>query len=222
MLKNFIAITLRNIIRQKAFSLITILGFSIGLAIFILISSFVTIDLTFDNFHDDVKNIYRVTTREDSEGENQVVYGITSGPLVKSLKEDYPEVTHSARITTMGLGFRKENGNDQQEEEAIRGFLLGADPDFFEMFNFPIIQGNTENPLVEPNGVYLSEEFAQRLFGEENPIGRPIYFGSYEDKYVAGILKNPPQNSHIFFGVVYPIDIELNPVWWDSWTNAAL
>jgi len=222
MLKNFIAITLRNIIRQKAFSLITILGFSIGLAIFILISSFVTIDLTFDNFHDDVKNIYRVTTREDSEGENQIVYGITSGPLVKSLKEDYPEVTHSARITTMGLGFRKENGNDQQEEEAIRGFLLGADPDFFEMFNFPIIQGNTENPLVDPNGVYLSEEFAQRLFGEENPIGRPIYFGSYEDKYVAGILKNPPPNSQIRFGVVYPIDLELNPVWWDSWTNAAL
>jgi putative ABC transport system permease protein len=222
MLKNFIAITLRNIIRQKAFSLITILGFSIGLAIFILISSFVAIDLTFDNFHDDIQNIYRVTTREDSEGENQIVYGITSGPLVKSLKEDYPEVTHSARIPTMGLGFRKENGNDEQEEEEIRGFLLGTDPDFFGMFNFPIIQGNTENPLVDPNGIYLSEEFAQRLFGDENPIGKPIYFGNYEDKYVAGILKNPPSNSQIRFSAVYPIDLELNPVWWDSWTNAAL
>jgi len=222
MLRNFFAVTLRNIIRQKAFSIITILGFSIGLAIFILISSLVTIDLTYDNFHNDSGNIYRVTTREDSEGENQIVYGITSGPLVKSLKDDFPEVINSVRITTMGSGFTRELGNDDAPPEEIRGYVLGADPDFFEMFNFPIIKGNDKDPLVDPHGVYLSEEFAQRLFGDENPIGKPVYFSGYEDKFVVGILENPPLNSHIRYSVVYPIDLELNPVWWDSWTNAAL
>jgi putative ABC transport system permease protein len=222
MLKNFFAVTLRNLIRQKAFSLITILGFSIGLAIFILISSFVVTDLTFDRFHKDIDNIYRVTTREESQGENEIIYGITSGPLVKSLKDDYPEVTQSVRISTMGMEVRRESGNDEQEHEPIQAYILGADPSFFEMFNFPIIRGNTENPLEDPNGVYLSEDFALRLFGDENPIGQPIYFSRYEDKYVAGILKDPPVNSHIRFSAVYPIDLELNPVWWDSWTNAAL
>jgi len=222
MLKNFISVTFRNIIRQKAFSVITILGFSIGLGIFILISSFGVTELTFDNFHENAKNIYRVTTHEESEGNNQIIYGITSGPLVKSLKEDFPEVSHSVRITTMGARFRTEQGNEEQESETIHGYVLGADPDFFKMFNFPILQGNDKTPLIDPNGVYISEDFAQRLFGEENPIGKPIYFVNYEDKYVAGILKDPPINSHIRFSAIYPIDLERNPIWWDSWTNAAL
>jgi len=222
MLKNFISVTFRNIIRQKAFSVITILGFSIGLGIFILISSFGVTELTFDNFHENAKNIYRVTTHEESEGNNQIIYGITSGPLVKSLKEDFPEVSHSVRITTMGARFRTKQGNEEQEPETIRGYVLGADPDFFKMFNFPILQGNDKTPLIDPNGVYISEDFAQRLFGEENPIGKPIYFVNYEDKYVAGILKDPPINSHIRFSAIYPIDLERNPIWWDSWTNAAL
>ena len=222
MFKNFISVTFRNLIRQKIFSIITILGFSIGLAIFILISSLVIIDLTYDTFHKDIKNIYRVTTREDSEGDNQIVYGITSGPLVKSLKEDFPEVSHSVRIASMGASFTREISNDDSPTEEIRAFLIGADPDFFEMFNFPIIQGNDENPLVDPHGVYLTEEFSEKLFGEENPIGKPIYFIGYEDKFVAGIIKDLPLNTQIRFSVVYPIDLELNPIWWDSWTNAAL
>jgi len=222
MFKNFISVTFRNLIRQKIFSIITILGFSIGLAIFILISSLVIIDLTYDTFHKDIKNIYRVTTREDSEGDNQIVYGITSGPLVKSLKEDFPEVSHSVRIASMGASFTREISNDDSPTEEIRAFLIGADPDFFEMFNFPIIQGNNENPLVDPHGVYLTEEFSEKLFGEENPIGKPIYFIGYEDKFVAGVIKDLPLNTQIRFSVVYPIDLELNPIWWDSWTNAAL
>lgn len=222
MFKNFVSVTFRNLVRQKAFSIITILGFSIGLAIFILISSQVIIDLTYDTFHEDINNLYRVTTREDSEGDNQIVYGITSGPLVKSLKEDFPEVSHSVRITSMGSSFTKEVGNDEVPPEEIGAFLIGADPDFFEMFNFPIVQGNDQDPLMDPNGVYLTEEFSERLFGEENPIGKPIYFTGYEDKFVAGIIKDLPLNTQIRFSVVYPIDLELNPIWWDSWTNAAL
>ncbi len=222
MFKNFISVTFRNLVRQKAFSIITILGFSIGLAIFILISSQVIIDLTYDTFHEDINNIYRITTREDSEGDNQIVYGITSGPLVKSLKEDFPEVSHSVRITSMGSSFTKEVGNDEVPPEEIGAFLIGADPDFFEMFNFPIVQGNDQNPLMDPNGVYLTEEFAKRLFGNENPIGEPIYFLGYENKFVAGIVEDLPLNTQIRFSVVYPIDLELSPIWWDSWTNAAL
>jgi len=122
----------------------------------------------------------------------------------------------------MGARFRTEQGNEEQESETIHGYVLGADPDFFKMFNFPILQGNDKTPLIDPNGVYISEDFAQRLFGEENPIGKPIYFVNYEDKYVAGILKDPPINSHIRFSAIYPIDLERNPIWWDSWTNAAL
>jgi len=121
---------------------------------------------------------------------------------VKSLKEDFPEVSHSVRITTMGARFRTEQGNEEQESETIHGYVLGADPDFFKMFNFPILQGNDKTPLIDPNGVYISEDFAQRLFGEENPIGKPIYFVNYEDKYVAGILKDPPINSHIRFSAI--------------------
>ena len=222
MFKNFISVTFRNLVRQKAFSIITILGFSIGLAIFILISSQVIIDLTYDTFHEDINNIYRITTREDSEGDNQIVYGITSGPLMKSLKEDFPEVSHSVRITSMGSSFTKEAGSDEAPPEEIPAFLSGADPDFFEMFNFPIVQGNDQDPLMDPNGVYLTEEFSERLFGEENPIGKPIYFTGYEDKFVAGVIKDLPLNTQIRFSVVYPIDLELSPIWWDSWTNAAL
>jgi len=222
MLKNYLTVIFRNIFRQKVFSAINIFGFAIGLAICMIITFYIIDDLSYDRFHHNSDNIYRLLTKDTST--TDLMYGITSGKLMEGIKDGVPEVEASTRITFNG---REEIRYYEPSEEAgnidpVHVRTLIADKNFFNVFSFSIISGNSIIPLDDPGGIYLIPEKAQQIFGEEDPIGKRVEFMGIEDAYVAGIVNQPPTNSSIRFECIVPLRIEWSPIWWDSWTNVAL
>ena len=224
MFKNYFKIAFRNLFRQKTYSLINIIGFAIGLAVCLTISFYVIDDLTFDRFHDNAKNIYHLLSMDSSKNEGALSYSITAGPLVATMADNIPEVEAATRVTTFrqeGFGRVLEDGEEQINDRTNVLCLLG-DTEFFNIFNFEILAGNIENPLEDLNGVYLTPTIAETLFPNEDPIGQPILAGRMENAYVAGIVQECPVNSHLQYQAILPLNIQSNPVWWDSWENLAL
>ncbi len=179
MIGNFFKVAFRNITRQKAFSAINIFGFAIGLAVCMIISFYVYDDLSYDRFHTNSEDIYRLLTKDTSV--EDLMYGITSGPLVAGIKEGVPEVLASTRVSNNGRdNIRRLDLEPDEDAEDIHTFTLIADTGFFDVFDFRIISGNSETPLQDPNGIYLTPEKAQQVFGDDDPIGKPIDFMEIE------------------------------------------
>lgn len=227
MFKNYLKIAIRNLWRQKTYSAINILGFAIGLSVCLVITFYVVDDLTYDRMHDQPENVYRLLTIDSSGSEGALSYAITAGPLVANLADNVPEIMAATRTTVFGLNLRRgEPGSETEntDQEILNFRSLAADASFFQVFSFPIIAGNRENPLADPAGVYLTSETARTLYGDENPVGKVLNTVNNNniDFYVAGILADVPSNSHLQFGAIVPLRIEINPVWWDSWENLAL
>ncbi|MCK5050618.1 MAG: ABC transporter permease [Candidatus Cloacimonetes bacterium] len=224
MLKNYFKIALRNLLRQKTYSFINIFGFAIGLAVCLIISFYVIDDLTYDNFHDKPEDVYHMLTVDNSEADGALSYSITSGPLMAGLVENVPEVIAVTRLTGFGrvnVGQVIENPEEQIEDQ-IQPLTLAVDEDFFKVFSFKILAGESENPMQDLSGIYLTPEIAEAVFPGEDPIGKPVLAGRLENAFVAGIVEAPPANSHLQFGMILPLNIERNAVWWDSWENLAL
>jgi len=221
MLKNYLITALRNIARQKTFSAINIFGFAIGLAVCMIISFYVYDDLSYDRFHEYSQDIYRLLTKDVSV--DDLMYGITSGPLVAGIKDGVPEILTATRISNNGgENIRRADIEIVEDAEDIHAFTLIADTGFFEVFDFKIVAGNSETPLLDPNGVYLTPEKAEQVFGDEYPIGKPVELMEIEGAFVAGIVERPPTNSSIFFECIVPFRLDWSPIWWDSWRNVAL
>jgi len=222
MFKNFFIIAIRNITRQKAFSAINIFGFAIGLAVCFIITFYVVDDLSYDRFHQNSQDIYRLLTA-DTSVEN-LMYGITSGPLVLNLADGVPEVEAATRVTSFGRSdiSRDDIELEGNEAEDIRVRTIVADKSFFNVFSFEILNGNSETPLEDLTGIYLVPEKAEQLFPDEDPIGKPVNFLEIENAYVAGIVASPPTSSSIQYDCIVPLRMEWSPIWWDSWTNVAL
>lgn len=224
MFKNYIKITLRNIKRQKIYSTINIAGLAIGLCISMVIAFYVRDDLTFDRFHDHAESIYRTMITRDVEGEGARVSAITSGPLLPAAKNELPEVLGATRVTSFGeqLIARRGTGTTENEEtNQVSAMSLVTDPGFFDVFSFKILKGDV-SALATPNGILLTPETARALFGEDDPMGQPLQIRPVKDAYVAGIVESPPSNSHIQFDIIFPLRVEMNPQYYDSWKNQAI
>ncbi len=224
MFKNYIKVAFRNLFRQKTYSFINIFGFAIGLAVCLIISFYVIDDLTYNMFHDKPEDVYHMLTVDNSEAEGALSYSITSGPLMAGLVDNIPEVMAATRLTGFGrvnVGQVLENPEEQIEDQ-IQPLSIATDSDFFKVFSFKILAGESENPMQDMNGIYLTPEIAEAVFPGEDPVGKPIVAGQLENAYVAGIVEAPPANSHLQFGMIFPLNIERNAVWWDSWENLAL
>lgn len=221
MIRNFFKVALRNIARQKTFSIINIFGFAIGLAVCMIISFYVYDDLSYDRFHVNSEDIYRLLTKDISV--EDLMYGITSGPLTAGLQEGVPEVIASTRVSHNGWEpIRRLDIESAENAEEIGVGTLIADTGFFKVFSFKIIAGEKDDPLVDPNGIYITEDRVEEIFGTDDPIGKPVEFMGLEGAYVAGIVATPPHNSSFRFQCIVPFHLEWNEVWWDSWRNVAL
>jgi len=216
MWRNIILTAIRNLMRQKVYSFINIAGFSVGLAVTLILSFYVYNDLSFDRFHRDTDRIFRVLTVDSSENE-ALSYSITAGPLIEGIPENVPEVEAATRIT---VG-RPNISLPDSDKEPIGVNSVVADVSFFKVFSFEILSGNKETPLQNLQGIYLTEELAAQLFEDDEPLNKPVRLNR-RDCFVAGIVRKNPTNSHINYDVIVPLDISVNPVWWNSWENLAL
>jgi putative ABC transport system permease protein len=187
-------------------------------------------DLTYDNFHEDAENIYRVLSTETTKS-GEMTYSITAGPLIPASKESIPEVVEAARVFAMGQPFVAPGNVPPNELSADNAFNLQgfiAEPEFLEIFSFDIISGDRGKALVDPNGILITPDAAELLFPGEDPIGKNITLqftgpgNNNIEPYVIGLIEKPPTNSHIQFQFIIPLRVETNPQWWDSWENLML
>ena len=212
MLKNYLIIFLRNIKRHKLYSLINILGLAVGIACTILILLWVQDELSFNQFNENINNIYWIA--EWSRGENLSGSVTALGP---ALKEDYSEILHFARSVNGKPRFLVEHGDQAFFEEIRMG-----DFSIFEMFTFPILEGSAESGRSDPNVVMFSQTKAKKYFRNENPIGKVITIDNQYDFKVVGVFKDIPHNSTIRFDMIVPLefaDVVFQPTYSNDWSN---
>jgi putative ABC transport system permease protein len=202
MLKYQFKIIRRNLVSNKLHSIINVAGLAIGISSFILIVMYVHHELTYDTFHENFNNIYKLTIGNNFN---------TAAPFAVIMKDKIPEIEKIVRIDTyMGGGksplLKAKKGNETENFHVKD--IIYADSTFFDVFSFKVIQGNGKTSLTEPNSIVLTESTANKLFGKENPIGKTIEFiGSNENPRlnytISAIIKDIPENSSIKFnGIV--------------------
>ncbi len=201
MLKNYLKIVLRNIKRHKGYSFINITGLALGMACCLLITIWVLDELSYDKFHENAARLYRVEENQHYSGRLFHV-NVTPYPLAPALKEEIPEIIDASRyVWAGGLLFRY--GDKVFFEDNIRA----VDPSFFHMFSFPLLQGDKNTALDSPYSLVLSEEIAEKYFGEEDPLGKVISINNQDDFTVTGIMKNVPHNSYLQFDIIIPYEL---------------
>ncbi len=196
MFKNYLIVALRNIKRNNIFSIINICGLAIGLAISSMILMYVVNELTYDRFHENQENIYRVTSILEAQG-NSFSGPITMAPLAPKLEADYPEVKHAARMSS------ERNPVVEYEDKLLhQSNVYYADPSFFDIFTINFIKGDPEKCFENPFSLVLTPETAEKYFGDDNPIGKILTFNSDNEYTVTGIVEKLPSNSHINFDML--------------------
>ncbi|MEX6685949.1 ABC transporter permease [Danxiaibacter flavus] len=193
MLRNFFKIAWRNLMRNKAYAVINILGLSMGIACCIVIFTLVSYHLSFDSFHKDKDRIYRLVT--EWHDENVGYSGAVPQPLGKTFREEFSFAEKTARVvdyrrTLISLPDEKEVKKFEEESG-----IAYAEPAFFDIFNFPMVKGNAQAALAAPNKALITEKMAKKFFGNEDAMGKTIRISNTTNFEVAGILKDLPPNT---------------------------
>ena len=197
MLKNYLKIALRNIKDQKGYSFINIASLAIGLTCCMLILLYLQYEFSYDRYHDEAQYIYRAVREHQG---SPAWYNSSEHPLAAALKEDFPEVIKATRVKKNDEYGVVEYNSKLFNEDGI----YFADQDFLEIFTFPLVQGDRRSALTEPFSVLLTQEMAEKYFGNEEPVGQILkikeWYGYKKYGYkIKGVLKNIPENSHFTF-----------------------
>jgi len=191
MLKNYFKIAFRNLLRHKAFSAINILGLAVGMTACFLIFLYVSFETSYDNFHTKADRIYRIVSDVKTPSET-IGSGITVAPLAINLKKDFPEVEDAVRLAADGFLVKKGNTKFQEERSVL------ADSTLFNVFDFPLAEGDKNTALKEPMSIVLSQTAAKKYFGDADPVGQQLLLtGAAINATVTGVMKDIPENSQI-------------------------
>lgn len=199
MLKNYIKIAFRNLFKQKVYSSINIFGLAVGLACFILILLFVQHELSYDRFYENADSIYRVVQQQP--GNNFLesdYYAVTPAPLATTLVDEFYEVTDATTIKDQSALLSLNNQHFWEKG-------LWADADFFDVFAFPLLRGNPKTVLDTPNSIVLTESLAQKIFGNQDPIGQTLLYQEQDLYSVTGLIADIPLNSSFTFTFITSI-----------------
>ncbi|MDR7132300.1 ABC-type antimicrobial peptide transport system permease subunit [Algoriphagus sp. 4150] len=188
MLKNYIKIAIRNLTRSKAFSILNIAGLGIGMASAILILLWVQNETSMDREHPKSDRIYMMYSR-DTFGGGLWAWNSTPKILAPTLEKDYPEIEKAVRVTDYA-DFLITVGNKKLNENGVF-----VDPEFFDVFDFPLLQGNPSSALDNPYNIVVTEDFARKLFGSVNAVGQTVKIDSADIFTVTAVLKNLPNNT---------------------------
>lgn len=221
MLRNYLKITLRNLWRNKTYSVITILGATISFAACFLILQYVGFEKSYDNFHKNKSSIYRITN--DRYQDNKLIqHGVITYPSVaKQMKSDFPEIKNFTRIIHWG------NYNIRNDETSFSETIAFADSAFLSMFTFPLIEGDVNTALAQLYSILFSESTARKYFGNDwknkNIIGKTVKLDNKYEMTVTGVFEDVPSNSHMHFDVLVSF-LSLSKFYGEqydnSWTNS--
>lgn len=193
MIKSYFLTAFRNILKHRSFSIINIFGLSISMAVCMLIILVVQDQLSYDNFHKNRDRIFRIQSKDNLSKIALSKFASTTWPLAKELKDNYPFVKD---IVALNTNFNGEGICDEKRFQ-VSGFF--ATPSFFNLFDFKLKNNLASKPLDEPYSIVLTEEVANKFFGDNDPIGKTIIFKRYGNLKITGVIPKMKQKSHIQF-----------------------
>ena len=197
MLKHYLSIAFRNLMKHGRFTIINILGLTISLTCCLLIFIFISHELSFDDFHVQADDIYRITY-EMSEEEQQRNIAITPNIIAPTLIREFPQVQSACRVYPSKSVLKFD---DQMYEESG---IIYADSSFLDIFDFAVLEGDSKSALDRPHTIVLTRRMAQKYFQEQSPIGKTLLSGSNLTPYeVTAVVENPPLNSHLDFDFIF-------------------
>ncbi|HWA32891.1 MAG TPA: ABC transporter permease [Cyclobacteriaceae bacterium] len=219
MIRNYFLIAVRNIMRDKVFSTINIVGLAVGITCFLALFLFIQDELTFDRYQSvvDSNQIYRVYVKMIVNG-SEDTNSKTSQMLGPTLQQNYPEVESYARVGYFGPRAFKYN------DKLFRsGSIYAVDSTFFKIFTLQFIDGNPATALTEPNSIVLTESAAKRIFGSENPVGRLLPTESGQNFKITALVKDFPRKSHFRCDYLESLSTyKINENWMDLWFTTYL
>jgi len=223
MIKNIFKVAIRHLFRNKGFSFINITGLAIGISACLLILIFVQQEISYDQFHTKKDRIFRLNKIVTPKTGGTEQHAISSGNMGPTLAADYPEVEQSLRL----LPWFDDILMIKDEQKLKISDVVFADANFFDIFDFSLLQGDPRTALKNPQSIVLTEETSQKFFGDQNPIGQTITGFQDLPYQVTGVIENPPHNSHLRFNALIswsstvPGIGALNWEWMNNWITQA-
>ncbi|MCF8369714.1 MAG: ABC transporter permease [Bacteroidales bacterium] len=196
MLRNYFISAIKQLLKNRWFSVINITGLSIGLVCSFLIFLNVHTELSYDKHFKDSGDIYRLAVNSRM-GDNQFQAAVTGGPFAQTLENELPEVIGHTRLREGRMTLLSSGEKNFYEEN-----ILFADSNFFSLFNYDLLIGKPSRILIEPGSLVISEEMAFKFFGDGNPIGKLIKWNNKENYTITGVFKKNNAKSHLNFDIL--------------------
>ena len=213
MLRNYIRVALRNLRKNKIYSLINIAGLAVGLSVFWLMALYIGDELSYDRASVNADRIYRVAQSGNWSG-GSFKLAITPAPFAPALQKDYPEIEAAARIDAEGGGTLVYG-----DKKIEQGDMLMADNAFLTVFRFPFLYGDAANALATPNSIVLTRSLAEKLFGHaEDALDKTVQIENQGPNQVTGVIDDQPENAHLHFSALRSVP----PPATDNWVGSYL
>lgn len=216
MLRNYFLTTLRNLRKHFSYSVINIFGLGLGISISLLLALWIGHELSYDRFHTNADNVYRVSM-EMSFGGQSAKHAVSPTALLPTLQKNFAEVSSGVRLynpASYNPFIVKKDDHLFQE-----GQFYFADSTFFDVLTYPLLKGNPKTALTKPNSVVLTESMAKKYFGQEDPIGKTLLINNDKEYTITGLTKDAPENSYLnfdFIGSFSSLNASKSEIWWSA------
>lgn len=212
MFKNYLKLTIRDLLRNKGYTFVNLTGLAIGIACCLLILLFVQDEMTHDAFHEKADQLYRVVTSFPQANKDSGTYNATPDPLAPAAKAEFAEIEATVRLMPE---FLVVNSGDKSFYERV----VFADPDIFHLFTFPLLAGDAATALAGANNIVISREMAIKYFDEDAPLGKSLRVklgNDFRTLVVTGVTSKIPGNSSIRFDFLLPYE-KIKDVWGEEY-----
>jgi putative ABC transport system permease protein len=219
MIRNYLKVAFRNLLKHKGYAFINILGLAVGIGASVLILLYIINEMSYDKFHENAYRTYRITADWSNKGDSRIHQLGTPYILAKTIRENYPQVEAITQIAgPMGDVIVRYRDTAFKETDAFC-----AEPSFFDVFGFPLLKGSPEASLKDPNMMVITESLAKKYFGDEDPLGKTMEIQASGEKLllkVTGVMQDIPQNSHFRFDMLFSMKtIYPEPSMGWTWNN---
>ncbi len=208
MLKNYLKVACRQILKNNTFFIVSTLGLAVGLGSFLLILQYVNHETSYDNFHLHADHIYRVRTELYESGQLTNAWATACAGLAPALKAQFPEVVDYSRLVQRD-GIVSVNNINLREDN-----LIFAEPSFLDMFSFPLLKGYRQAALKNPNTAVISQSAAKKYFADEDPVGKvlKVKVDVTGDYVITGVIQDAPANSHLKYDILLSYQTLINSI----------
>jgi putative ABC transport system permease protein len=216
MIRSYFKIAWRNLWRNKGFSFINVTGLAIGMCGALLIFTWIQNELSFDQFHANKNELYKVWNRSAAQADGQIsTWDVTSSPVAPAMQQAFPEVKATARV------YWPNDRLFNYADKSIVAIGLDVDKQFLTMFSFPMINGSSMHALDDIKGVVLTESLAKKIFGNDEAINKVVKLDNKDLYKVTGIIADPPGNTQFQFDYLVSLAPNIGKFSPDQWNSAS-